>query len=178
MRVLSNALKRQAWRLGGPCASCLRWPSSSCSASPVAACSELASLPSAPESPLSPSLPSNVQIASSGLTDTFSWEANGKSYRSRLEKATTEKELSEIYEDLIAKDVPAEALERVHAPLGYDIGSQTVPEIAVSIVAELIAVKHGKTAEPNVAAMSMTYERSDTPPSAMPNVPSSSRRKS
>jgi xanthine dehydrogenase accessory factor len=27
----------------------------------------------------------------------------------------------------------------VHAPLGFDIGSQTVPEIAVSILAELIA---------------------------------------
>ena len=29
---------------------------------------------------------------------------------------------------------------RVYAPLGIDIGSQTVPEIAVSIVAELIAI--------------------------------------
>jgi len=27
----------------------------------------------------------------------------------------------------------------VHAPLGFEIGSQSVPEIAVSIVAELIA---------------------------------------
>jgi xanthine dehydrogenase accessory factor len=43
-----------------------------------------------------------------------------------------------IYEDLLAKGVPAQTLARVHAPLGFDIGSQTVPEIAVSIVAELI----------------------------------------
>jgi xanthine dehydrogenase accessory factor len=50
-----------------------------------------------------------------------------------------------IFEDLIAKDVPAAALERVHAPLGYDIGSQTVPEIAVSIVAELIACRNRGT---------------------------------
>ena len=47
-----------------------------------------------------------------------------------------------IFEDLIAKGIPPEALERVHAPLGYDIGSQTVPEIAVSIVAELIACRN------------------------------------
>jgi xanthine dehydrogenase accessory factor len=47
-----------------------------------------------------------------------------------------------IYEDLVAKGVSAEALARVHAPLGYDIGSQTVPEIAVSIVAELIACRN------------------------------------
>ncbi len=47
-----------------------------------------------------------------------------------------------IFEDLVAKGIPAETLARVHAPLGYDIGSQTVPEIAVSIVAELIACRN------------------------------------
>ncbi|HLQ45725.1 MAG TPA: XdhC family protein, partial [Planctomycetaceae bacterium] len=44
-----------------------------------------------------------------------------------------------IFEDLLREGVSREALSRVHAPLGFDIGSQTVPEIAVSIVAELIA---------------------------------------
>jgi len=44
-----------------------------------------------------------------------------------------------IFEDLLKEGVPSDSLERVHAPLGYDIGSQTVPEIAVSVVAELIA---------------------------------------
>jgi xanthine dehydrogenase accessory factor len=47
-----------------------------------------------------------------------------------------------IFEDLVAKGISPEALERVHAPLGYNIGSQTVPEIAVSIVAELIACRN------------------------------------
>jgi xanthine dehydrogenase accessory factor len=47
-----------------------------------------------------------------------------------------------IYEDLVARGVSAEALARVHAPLGFEIGSQTVPEIAVSIVAELIACRN------------------------------------
>jgi xanthine dehydrogenase accessory factor len=47
-----------------------------------------------------------------------------------------------IYEDLLARGVPPAALEKVHAPLGFDIGSQTVPEIAVSIVAELIACRN------------------------------------
>ncbi len=44
-----------------------------------------------------------------------------------------------IFEDLLREGIPREDLRRVHAPLGLDIGSQTVPEIAVSIVAELIA---------------------------------------
>ena len=47
-----------------------------------------------------------------------------------------------IFDDLIAAGIPQELLDRVHAPLGIDIGSQTVPEIAISIVAELIAVRN------------------------------------
>jgi xanthine dehydrogenase accessory factor len=47
-----------------------------------------------------------------------------------------------IYEDLIARGISPEVLKKVHAPLGLDIGSQTVPEIAVSIVAELIACRN------------------------------------
>lgn len=44
-----------------------------------------------------------------------------------------------IFDDLRREGISDEALARVRAPLGLDIGSQTVPEIAVSIVAELIA---------------------------------------
>jgi xanthine dehydrogenase accessory factor len=47
-----------------------------------------------------------------------------------------------IFDDLIARGIPRAALDRVHAPLGLEIGSQTVPEIAVSIVAELIACRN------------------------------------
>jgi xanthine dehydrogenase accessory factor len=47
-----------------------------------------------------------------------------------------------IYEDLVARGIPPGALDRVHAPLGFAIGSQTVSEIAVSIVAELIACRN------------------------------------
>lgn len=47
-----------------------------------------------------------------------------------------------IFEDLIAKGISREVLAKVHAPLGFSIGSQTVPEIAVSIVAELIACRN------------------------------------
>lgn len=53
-----------------------------------------------------------------------------------------------IFEDLLAKGIAQEALARVHAPLGLPIGSQTVPEIAVSIVAELIACRNLGTASP------------------------------
>jgi xanthine dehydrogenase accessory factor len=44
-----------------------------------------------------------------------------------------------IFDDLLAEGISPEALSHVHAPLGIDIGSQTVPEIAVSICAELVS---------------------------------------
>jgi xanthine dehydrogenase accessory factor len=62
-----------------------------------------------------------------------------------------------IYDALREEGMSAEALGRVHAPIGLDIGAITPQEIAVSILAELIAVKHGKLLEPNVAAVSMRW---------------------
>ncbi len=44
-----------------------------------------------------------------------------------------------IFDDLLAEGISAELLRRVYAPVGLDIGSQTVMEIAVSIAAELVA---------------------------------------
>jgi xanthine dehydrogenase accessory factor len=49
-----------------------------------------------------------------------------------------------IYDDLVEKGVPVEKLMRVHAPIGLDIAAVTVPEIAVSIAAELVAVRRGR----------------------------------
>ena len=63
-----------------------------------------------------------------------------------------------IFDMLREEGVSPDTLRPVHAPIGLDIGAITPQEIAVSIVAELIAVKHGKTNEPNVSAMSMRWE--------------------
>jgi xanthine dehydrogenase accessory factor len=46
-----------------------------------------------------------------------------------------------VYEALGKQGVPAEKFDRVHAPVGLEIGALTPEEIAVSIVAELIAVR-------------------------------------
>ena len=43
-----------------------------------------------------------------------------------------------IYDDLKELGIPESRFDRVHAPIGLDIASNTVPEIAVSIVAQLI----------------------------------------
>lgn len=43
-----------------------------------------------------------------------------------------------IFSDLARQGIPADRLEQVHAPIGLSIGSQTVPEIAISVMAQLI----------------------------------------
>jgi xanthine dehydrogenase accessory factor len=63
-----------------------------------------------------------------------------------------------IFDALREEGVNSEILRGVHAPIGLDIGAITPQEIGVSIVAELIAAKHGKIGEPNVAAVSMRWE--------------------
>src|SRR3954466_3827851 len=63
-----------------------------------------------------------------------------------------------IYDALRLEGVPTEVLQRVHAPIGLDIGAISPQEIAVSILAELIAVKHGRLTETDTAAVSMKWE--------------------
>jgi len=66
--------------------------------------------------------------------------------------------VARIYDALVADAMPIDLLKRVHAPIGLDIGAVTPQEIAVSILAELIAVKHGKIASRDAAELSMKWE--------------------
>ena len=52
-----------------------------------------------------------------------------------------------IYESLLSEGFGPDDLARVHSPIGLAIGANTPAEIAVSIVAELIAFRAGKTEE-------------------------------
>jgi xanthine dehydrogenase accessory factor len=63
--------------------------------------------------------------------------------------------VARIFEALEAEGMPVECLGRVHAPIGLDIGAITPAEIAVSILAELIAIRHGK----DPSALSMQWRR-------------------
>jgi xanthine dehydrogenase accessory factor len=53
--------------------------------------------------------------------------------------------IARLYDALMAEGRTApEQLERIHGPIGFDIGAVTPQEIAVSITAQLIAVRRGK----------------------------------
>jgi xanthine dehydrogenase accessory factor len=66
--------------------------------------------------------------------------------------------VARIYDQLVADQMAPDTLKHVHAPIGLDIGAVTPQEIAVSILAELIAVKHGKIGARDAAALSMKWE--------------------
>ena len=53
-----------------------------------------------------------------------------------------------ILEFLAQEGIGGEALGRVHVPVGLDIGAQTAAEIALSVLAEAIAVRAGRPGTP------------------------------
>lgn len=69
--------------------------------------------------------------------------------------------VTRVYDALAGEGVPAAALARVHAPIGLDIGAVTPAEIAVSILSEIIAVRHGRIRSgenrPAAADVTMRY---------------------
>ncbi|EIK51502.1 hypothetical protein YO5_06626 [Stutzerimonas stutzeri TS44] len=49
-------------------------------------------------------------------------------------------------ERLVALGLPRDAIDRLHGPIGLPIGSHTPPEIALSLLAQIVALKNGQTA--------------------------------
>jgi xanthine dehydrogenase accessory factor len=50
-----------------------------------------------------------------------------------------------VLEDLVNKGIPAGKIKKVFSPIGLDLLTHTPDEIAVSIVAQMVAVKKGKS---------------------------------
>ena len=64
-----------------------------------------------------------------------------------------------IFDDLLDLGIPTERLQRVYAPVGLNINSKTVPEIAVSIASQLIQIRN---AAENVHTFNAEPERMPT----------------
>ncbi len=65
-----------------------------------------------------------------------------------------------IFDDLLEAGISKEKLQRVYAPIGLDINSKTVPEIAVSIISQLIQIRNTTD----------TVDTFDAQPARMPTV--------
>jgi xanthine dehydrogenase accessory factor len=53
--------------------------------------------------------------------------------------------VKKTFDAMAEAGMPDDVLAKIYAPIGLDIGAETPDEIAVSVVAEMIAVKHGIT---------------------------------
>jgi xanthine dehydrogenase accessory factor len=67
--------------------------------------------------------------------------------------------VARITDQLLSEGMPPDVLKQVHAPIGLDIGAVTPQEIAVSILSELVAVKHGKIKSRDAAELSMKWSK-------------------
>jgi len=85
---------------------------------------------------------SYVVIVTRGhLYDGFVLEQAVKTNARYIGMIGSKKKIRTLYQNLMEKGVPKEALNRVRAPIGLDIHSETPEEIGVSIVAELIKAR-------------------------------------
>lgn len=55
------------------------------------------------------------------------------------------KKVSAIFGKLMEAGVLEDALKSVHSPIGLDLGGETPQEIAIAVVAEILAVKNGRS---------------------------------
>ena len=67
----------------------------------------------------------------------------------------SKRKIVQIFQALAEQGISAEQLQRVHAPIGLNIGAVTPGEIAVSIAAELVAVRRNSVAQ-SATAMQLT----------------------
>jgi xanthine dehydrogenase accessory factor len=82
-----------------------------------------------------------VIVTRGHLYDGFVLEQAVKTNARYIGMIGSKKKIKTLYQNLMKKGISKEALNRVHAPIGLDINSETPEEIAVSIVAELIKVR-------------------------------------
>ncbi len=70
--------------------------------------------------------------------------------------------VARLTDQLLTEGMEPAILKQVHAPIGLDIGAVTPQEIAVSILSELIAVKHGKIKSRDASELSMKWSKIKT----------------
>lgn len=83
-----------------------------------------------------------VVVASRGLFDEEAVEQALRTDAAYVALLANKKRADEITRSLRAKSIAAEKLSSVRAPAGLNIGAESPEEIALSIMAEIVAVRH------------------------------------
>jgi xanthine dehydrogenase accessory factor len=85
---------------------------------------------------------SDIVIVTRGhLYDGFVLEQAVKTDARYIGMIGSKKKIHTLYQNLIKKGLAKETFDRVYAPIGIDINSETPEEIAISVVAQLIKVR-------------------------------------
>jgi xanthine dehydrogenase accessory factor len=108
---------------------------------------------------LAPSDSSFIVIATRGHADdmrVLRWAVKNDVPSRYLAMIGSERKFLTIAKEFETEGIAREKLERVHSPMGLDIGALTPEEIAVSVVAEMIAVRRG--AEANLQSLAWTKQ--------------------
>ena len=80
----------------------------------------------------------------------------------------SKRKVIEIFKTLQSEGVPAHLFDRVHAPIGLDIGAITPEEIAVAITAELIAIRqHATRSLPHMSWFHSTADLNSSDPASI-----------
>ncbi|MEO9210026.1 MAG: XdhC family protein [Ginsengibacter sp.] len=80
---------------------------------------------------------------------TFGYRSDDEALRALIHKEFkylgvmgSKKKIQKMFETYQAENIPIETLQKIHAPIGIPIHSQSTEEIAVSIAAEIIGIKN------------------------------------
>lgn len=84
-----------------------------------------------------------IVVASRGQFDEEALEQALRSKAAYIGLLANKKRAQELRESLQRKGIPAEHLARMRAPAGLEIGAEGPAEIALSIMAEIVAARHG-----------------------------------
>jgi xanthine dehydrogenase accessory factor len=68
---------------------------------------------------------------------------------------TSRRRRDQVFASLAARGVPTDAIARVHAPAGLDLGAKTPEEVALSVMASIVATRRGRLPTASLPATSL-----------------------
>jgi len=86
----------------------------------------------------------SIVVLTKGERDVDILESLSKSNARFVGLLASRRRLKKDVEELERRGVPQPFLSRLHAPIGLDIGARTPPELALAIMADVLATKYGR----------------------------------
>lgn len=86
----------------------------------------------------------SVVILTKGERDVQVLEALSRSEARYVGLLASRSRLRKDLDELKARGAPRDFIDRLHAPIGLDIGAKTPAELALAILADVVATKYGK----------------------------------